>query len=77
MFKLLIEKCVAYGSKEKRIAIRSGTAAVENSYQQRCGLNLQDHVKNETIRQIMGIKDTIVDTDEKMQLSCYGDMKRM
>lgn len=80
MFKSSLESCVTFVSEVWTInkAINSRISAVENSYWNRCcGLTLHDHVKNDTIRQIIGIQGTIVDTIERKQLLFYDYMKRM
>jgi hypothetical protein len=42
-----------------------------------CGLTLEDHVRNDIIREIMGTEVTLTDTVEVKQLKWYGHMKRM
>jgi hypothetical protein len=42
-----------------------------------CGLTLEDHVRNDTIREIMETEVTLTDTIEAKQLKWYGHMKRM
>jgi hypothetical protein len=42
-----------------------------------CGLTLEDHAKNDGIREIMETEVTLTDTVEAKQLKRYGHMKRM
>jgi hypothetical protein len=51
--------------------------AVEMSFWRRCcGLTLEDHVRNDKIRENMETEVTLTDTVEAKQLTWYGHMKR-
>jgi hypothetical protein len=48
------------------------------SFWRRCfGLALEDHVRNDIIREIMELEVTLTDTVEAKQLKWYGHMKSM
>jgi hypothetical protein len=52
--------------------------AVEMRFCRRCcGLTLEDHVRNDTIREIMETEATLTDTVEAKQLKWYWHMKRV
>jgi hypothetical protein len=52
--------------------------AVEMSFwRRRCGLTLEDHVRNYIIRKIMETEVTLTETTEAKLLKWYGHMKRM
>jgi hypothetical protein len=52
--------------------------AVEMSFWRRCcGLTREDHVRNDTIREIMETELTLTKAIEAKQLKWYGYMKRM
>jgi hypothetical protein len=42
-----------------------------------CGLTLEDHVRNDIIRDIMETQVTLTDTEEAKQLKWYGHMERV
>ena len=76
----MVEPVLTYGS-EVWVADNNTSQkllSTEMMYWRRCsGLTLLDHVKNDTIRENMEVKHTIIDTITEKQLKWYGHLQRM
>jgi hypothetical protein len=80
IFKSIVEPPTIYGAEvwvmDPKLSKKIN--AVEMSFWRRCcGLPLEDHVKNDRIREIMETEVTLTDTVEAKRLKRYGHMKRM
>lgn len=80
MFKSLVESCITYGSEvwtvNRRLQHRIN--AVEMAFWRRsCGVTLFDHIRNEEIRERVGIEAPLTESIEAKQLLWYGHMRRM
>jgi hypothetical protein len=80
VFKTIAEPPTIYGAEAwvMNSKLSKKINAVEMSFWRRCcGLTLEDHVRNDKIREIMETEVTLTDTTEAKQLKWYGHMKRM
>lgn len=80
IYKSFVESCASYGSEiwtlSSRLAQR--VRAMEMGYWRRCGrVTLLDHVRNDRIREMMGVETSLTDNIEMKQLLWYGHLRRM
>lgn len=80
IYKTIIESICTYGAEtwEMTKRDRSRLTALEMDYWRRsCRISRLDHVRNETIRQMMNVQGTILDTIDRKRLIWYGHLQRM
>ena len=80
LYKSIIEPITLYGSEVWEITEKSKKKlrAVEMEYWRRCcALTKLDKIRNEEIRNRVGVSIDIIDTIESKRLSWYGHMRRM
>ncbi|KAF2901246.1 hypothetical protein ILUMI_04937 [Ignelater luminosus] len=59
--------------KQKRRLI----ATEMDFWRRRSGISRMDHVRNDTIRELMGVEKTLMDTIETKRLQWYGHLEKM
>lgn len=80
MFSTFIESTVTYGAEAWTLnkGLKSKINATEMMYWRRCcKTTILDRVRNDEIRNKMGVDTTLTDSIEKKQLMWYGHMRRL
>lgn len=80
IYKTIVESICTYGAETWELTQRdrSRLMAVEMDYWRRsCRISRLDHVRNDTIREMMNVEGTIMDTVDKKRLTWYGHLQRM
>lgn len=80
IYKTIVESISTYGSEtwELKKRDKDRLMSLEMDFWRRsCRYTRLDHIRNERIREIMGVEGTILDTIEYKQLMWYGHLQRM
>lgn len=80
IYQTVVKSIVLYGAEawspteeDKRRIVAMEMDALRRS----CRVSRRDRVRNERIKQLMGVEDTIIEDIERKQLTWYGHVKRM
>jgi Reverse transcriptase (RNA-dependent DNA polymerase) len=80
IYQTIVEPIMTYGSEcwQMNNKDRTKLQAVEMDYLRRsCRISRMEHIRNDTIRQKIGMKDTVIERIETRQLVWYGHVMRM
>ncbi|GFG33968.1 hypothetical protein Cfor_07518, partial [Coptotermes formosanus] len=80
LHSLLWNDTISKNTKQRifKSIVEPPTIYAEMTFWRRCcGLTLEDHVRNDIIRELVETEVTLTDTIEAKQLKWYGHMKRM
>ncbi|KAJ8952322.1 hypothetical protein NQ318_017216 [Aromia moschata] len=80
IYNTIVKSIVTYGSEVWQLrekSIKSLEATEMDYWRRAAGRSRLERIKNERIREVMGIKQTIVEEIRVKQLKWYGDVQRM